>query len=68
MLQVNNTNKQCCAQILEGQGRKKGHLSARFGFQEGTLAHVFATQEGSLVCFANQDGTLARILAPKRTL
>ena len=29
--------------LFEGQGRKEGHFSMCFGFQEGTLAHVFAT-------------------------
>ena len=57
--------------LLEGQGQKEGHFSTRFGSQEGTLVHVLASksavyhvltsQGGSLVCFANQEGTLARI-------
>ena len=48
----------------------RGYLSTCFGSQEGTLAHVFApkkevyhvltSQGGSLVFFANQEGTLAR--------
>ena len=56
--------------LFEGQGRKEGHFSTRFGSHEGTLArvlapkravyHVLTSQGGSLVCFANQDGTLAR--------
>ena len=33
--------------LFEGQGRKEGHFSNRFGSQEGTLARVFATQEAS---------------------
>ena len=55
--------------LFEGQGRKEGHFSARFGSQEGTLAHVFArksavyhilTSQGvSLMCFVNQEGTYA---------
>ena len=56
--------------LFEGQGQKekkgtysmfrhwRGHFSAHFGSQEGTLVHVFA----------NQEGTLARVLAPKRAL
>ena len=47
----------------------RGHFSACFGSQEGTLAcvlapknavyHVLTSQGGSLVFFANQEGTLA---------
>ena len=64
--------------LFEGQGRKEGHFSVRFGSQEGTLAcvlapkravyHVLNSQGGSLMCFANQEGTLARVLAPRRPL
>ena len=66
-----------------------GHFSVRFGSQEGTLARVlapksgvyhaltnqggslvfFANQEGTLACFSgSQEGTLAHILAPSRAL
>ena len=30
--------------------------------------HVLTSQGGSLVCFANQEGTLARVLIPRRAL
>ena len=48
----------------------RGHFSECFGSKEGTLVlvlapkmtayHVLTSQWGSLVCFANQEGTLAR--------
>ena len=68
---------------------RRGHFSVRFGSQEGTLARVLPpkrtvylvlTSQGcSLVCFANQERTLARffgsqegilahVLAPRRPL
>ena len=32
------------------------------------LYNVLTNQGGSLVCFANQEGTLAHVLAPRRAL
>ena len=58
---------------FEGRGENtahsrhwRGHFSVRFGSQEGTVAHTFATQEGSLSCFNQPRGQC--VLAPKRTL
>ena len=48
-----------------GAKRKKGHFSTRFGCQEGTLAHVFATQEGSLSCFNLPRGQLSVFSLPR---
>ena len=55
--------------VFEEQGRKEGHFSAYFGSREGSSAHVLASkrvvyhvlrsQRGILVCFANQECTLA---------
>ena len=35
---------------------------------KSVVYHVLTSQEGSLVCFVNQEGTLARVLAPKSSL
>ena len=48
-----------CTNFLKGRGKKKKkgtystftHFDAYFGSKEGTLARVFANQEGSLLCF-----------------
>ena len=53
--------------LFEGQGRKEGHFSARFVSQEGSLS-CLTSQVDSLVCFNNQEGTLVRVLAPRRAL
>ena len=37
----------------------------RFGSQEGTLS-CFSQPSNSLVCFANQEGTLARIFGSQK--
>ena len=44
--------------LFEGEGWKEGHFIVRFGSQEGTLAHIFATQEGSLSCFNQAKGAI----------
>ena len=65
--------------LFEGQGwkEKKGHIQRTLATEEGTLALVFATQGsilscfnegGSLVGFADQEGTLARVSAPNGPL
>ena len=75
--------------LFEGQGRKEEHFSACFGSYDGSLVHVlapkravyhvltsqgcslvcFANQEGTLACFfGSQEGTLAHVLAPRRAL
>ena len=65
--------------LFEGLGRKEGHFSKRFGSKDGTFArvlapkkavyHVLTSQGGSLVCFADQAGTLARFFgSPEGTL
>ena len=46
-----------CKDFFKGRGEKK---------KKGHIQHVLATEEGTLVWFANQEGTLAHILAPKR--
>ena len=44
--------------FLRGMGKKKGTL-ARVLAPKRALYHVLTSQGGSLVCFANQEGTLA---------
>ena len=44
--------------LFEGQGRREGHFSMRFGSQEGTLAHVLAPKRAVWHAF----------LAPRRAL
>ena len=55
----------------------KGQFGMRFGSLEGTLAcilapkravyHVLTSQAGSLVCFANQGGTLTHFLGSQES-
>ena len=72
---------QWCAQTLwrAGAKRKKRVHAARSRHWRGHLSAFFATEEGSLVCFASQgghlcthfgsqEGTLALVLAPKWAL
>ena len=57
-----------CADFLKGRGEKKGTL-ARVLAPKRALYHVLTSQGGSLVGFANQEGTLAHVfLAPRRAL
>ena len=67
-----------CADFLKGRGEKKGTL-ARVLAPKMAVYHVLTSQGGSLVCFANQEGTLAcffgsqegtlaHVLAPRRAL
>ena len=51
--------------LFEVQGRKEGHFNVHSGFQEGTLARVFATQEGSLSCFNEPRGQFSVICQPR---
>ena len=53
--------------LFEGQGQKekKVHIQHVLATEKGTFAHVFATQEHSFACFANQEGTLARVWLPR---
>ena len=48
-----------CTNFLKGRGEKKGTL-ARVLAPKRAVYHVLTSQGGSLVCFANQEGTLAR--------
>ena len=67
-----------CIDFLKGRGKKKGTLARVLG-PKRAVYHVLTSQGGSLVCFANQEatlarffgsqeGTLAHILAPRRAL
>ena len=43
----------------------RGHFNVRFGSQEGTLAHVFANQEGSLSCYNQPRGQFSVYCQPR---
>ena len=47
-----------CTDFLKGRGEKKGNL-ARVLAPKRAVYHVLTSQGGSLVCFANHEGTLA---------
>ena len=61
------SDSEACTDFLKGRGEKKGILACVFAIQEGSY-HGLTSHGSSLVCFANQEGTLACDLAPKRAL
>ena len=51
-----------CTDFLQGRGGKKGTLASVLA-PKRAVYHVLTSQGGNLVCFANQEGTLAHALA-----
>ena len=49
-----------CTDFLKARGKKKGTLAHVLAPKRAAY-HVLTSQGGSLVCFANQEGTLARV-------
>ena len=56
-----------CTDFLKGRGEKKGTVAHVLSLKRAVY-HVLTSQGGSLVCFANQEGTLAHVLVPRRAL
>ena len=51
--------------LFEGHGQKEGHFRVCFGSQEGTLARVFATQNGTWACFNQPWGQFSVFCQPR---